>query len=230
MSEPNPLSQPKVNGSGESAGSSPVQFNSATSTKASQPKDYFAEQNKKRAEKKQKMKKVRKLAILIGVAIALVLVVVIVILASSHGGPVVDDAGQDGNTSSEMAGVNNLNEQVEEVFDPTFSVGEDGNIVMNGDFEAVEQMYAAALDNPANAGRINTIYVAQMTFYSSFGDTERVVEIVQKVDPAKLNSTEKARFYNLAYLAYAALGDTFQANHYNKLMREAGSKIEEIGA
>lgn len=228
MSEPNPPSQPKANGPGDPAGSSPVQFNSKTSAKANQPKDYFAEQNKKRAEKKQKAKKIHKIAILISAIAMLVLIVLIVVLVSSHSGPVVDDDEQGGN-GSELSAVQNLNEQVEEVFEPSFSVGEDGNLVMNGDFEAVEQMYAAALDNPANAGRIDTIYLAQMTFYSSFGDTERVVEIAQKVEPKKLNSVEKASFYNLAYLAYNALGDTLHAEYYNKLMREAGSKIEEIG-
>ncbi len=231
MSEPNPPSQPKVNGSGESAGSSPVQFNSATSTKASQPKDYFAEQNKKRAEKKQKASKARKKIFIIGGVIALVAIIVavifIVIDMQTPKPTVKDDTDGDGNT--DLSGAQNLSEQVTDVFEPTYEVGENGNIVVDGDLEAAEVTFVAALANPANKDRIDTIYLAQIIFYSSLSNNQRIVEIAENVNPSKLNLSERIKFYNLTYLAYAALGNKDRADHYYKLTREAADKVTGIG-
>lgn len=212
-------------------------FQSNMQTASQKPTDYFAEQNQKQAEKKQKTSKIRKRIFLVGGLVALIIIAVVTILVINHqqSGPVVsDDAGAGDGTeisggNSQLAGVQKLNEQVTEVFEPTYSADENGNIVVSGDLEAAEATFAAALANAANQQRIDTIYVAQIVFYSSLSDNQRVVGIAENVDPSKLNLSEKIKFYNLTYLAYAALGDTNQANRYYNLTREAASNTSGMG-
>lgn len=226
---------------GEQTPPNKLVFQSNMQTASQQPKDYFAEQNQERAKKAAKLSKARKrLIIIIGIVVLLVVIVAIIIIFAvikpQHSGPVVsDDAGQgDSSTvvsggNSQLAGVDKLNQQVTEVFAPTYSVDANGNVVVNGDMAAAEATFEAALANPANENRISTIYLTQIVFYSSLGDNQRVVEIVPNVKPDDLNISEKVKFYNLAYLAYAALGDKNQAAHYYNLTREAANKVEGIG-
>ena len=222
---------------GEQTPPNKLVFQSNMQTASQQPKDYFAEQNQKRAEKAAKQTKTRK-RLIIGLVLLLVIIVAVIVILlvfrPQHSGPVVsDDAGQDGSSvvggNSELAGVENLNQQVTEVFAPTYSVDANGNVVVNGDMAAAEATFEAALANPANEKRTSTIYLAQIVFYSSLGDNQRIVEIVPNVKPDDLNISEKIKFYNLAYLAYAALGDKNQATHYYNLTREAANKVEGIG-
>lgn len=233
MSEPNSPGQPKAsepNGSASTNGT--VQFDSTMSTKAGQPKDYFAEQNQKNAEKKQKTNKVRKKVLIVGgivALIAIIVVIVVVVINTQHSGPTVIGGGDQDGDDSALSGVQSLNGQVTEVFNPTYSVNDEGEVVVNGNLDAAESTFEAALANPANKDRIDTIYLAQIVFYSSLGDNQRVVEIAEKVNPNKLNLSEKIKFYNLTYLAYAALGNNELKTHYYNLMREAANKVTGIG-
>lgn len=233
MSEPNlPKPGNSNNKPNPPANIDSVQFNSAMTAKVSQPQDYFAEQNQERAEKKRKFSQVRNKVLLIGGLLALIIVVtvtVLIILRPWNSGPTISNGdGQDG-SDSELAGAEDLSEQVTEVFKPTYTVGEDGNIVVGGNLEEAEATFEAALNNPANKDRLDTIYLSQMIFYSSLSNNQRVVEIAEKVKPDKLNLSEKIKFYNLTYLAYAALGDKDQTNRYYNLMREAANKVQGIG-
>lgn len=195
--------------------------------------DFFAEQNQKMAEKKQKMKKIRKILIIVGSILAVVIIAIVAILIVNRvrhaSSPVVEESGSSSDGNSEMVGVQDLNEKIEEVFKPTYSVDESGNVVVSGDIEAAEKSYEAALANPANKKRIDTIYLAQIVFYASLSDNQRIVEIAEKVDPERLNTSEKIKFYNLTYLAYAALGNKEQADRYYLLTREAADKVNGIG-
>lgn len=209
-----------------------IVFRSDMKAASQQGTDYFAEQNKKNVEKKQKNNKIRKKVLIIGGAIALIaiiVVVVIVVLNMQHSGPTVVGGDDQDNSDTALSGVQNLNGQVTEVFNPTYTVNDEGEVVVNGNMEAAEETFEAALANPANKERIDTIYVAQIVFYSSLSDNQRVVEIAEKVNPNKLNLSEKIKFYNLTYLAYAALGNNEQKTHYYNLMREAANKVNGIG-
>lgn len=201
-----------------------------------QPIDYFAEQNQKREEQRQKLGKVRKWGIIIGgIVVVLVIAVIAVVLVvknlqSSSGLIVSDDASQsggEGNSSAEMelSSVDKMSEQVNEIYEPSYSVDENGNIVVSGNLEEVEAAFAASLKNPANQKRLDTIRLTQIIFYSSIVDRQRVVEIAAEVDPSRLNMSERLKFYNLTYLAYAALGDSEQATHYYLLMKEVANKV-----
>ncbi len=212
-----------------------VKFSSRSKSVSGEKVDYFAEQNAKRAEKDKKAAKVRKWGLVIWALIVLATVITAVVLVVTkmqrpklnvpeEGG---DSSSSDGNSG--MAAVEDLNEQVTEVFAPTYSVDENGNVVVSGDLEAAKAAFEAALANPANKKRINTIYLSQIVFYASISDHQGVIDVAAKVDPEKLNISEKIKFYNLTYLAYAALGDTEHANQYYTLMRAAANNVTGIG-
>lgn len=196
-----------------------------------QPIDYFAEQNQNRAEKKRKTAKKRRIAIIVGVILALIAIAVtvtLIVIDAQRPKPTVSD-DNDGSGNADLAGVQNLNEEIEEAFAPTYSVNENGDVVVEGDLEAVEAMFKAALANPANKNRIDTIHLARIVFYTSIMDNQRVVEIADEVNPENLNNSEKVKFYNLTYLAYTALGNSEQAGRYKRLTTEAASKVKGIG-
>ena len=224
MSEPTP-GQPQAGGLEGQSGNSPVQFDSTMSTKAGQPRDYFAEQNAQRAEKKQKVAKVQKKVIIISVIIALIAIIAAVIVVPR----IWNQDTALGDDDSELSGVQQLDDKATGAYAPTYSMGEDGNVVVEGDLSAAEGTFTAALNNPANKEKLDTIYVAQMVFYESLSDNQRIVEVAAQVDPSKLNLAEKIKFYNLTYLAYSALGDKSQAQHYYNLMREATRNVTGIG-
>ncbi len=207
-----------------------IVFRSDMQTASQKPADYFAEQNKQRAEKKAKQKKQVKLALWIGIPIILILVaglvVWLVIITSNHSDSSAP-GGSEGNP--ELSEVQDLNNQAIDAFAPTYSSDEDGNIIINGDLDAAEETFATELADAKNADRLDTIYLAQIVFYTSIEDNARAAEIVGKVNPDNLNLSEKIKFYNLAYLAYAALGNTDRANYYYDLTRAITSTENGIG-
>ena len=205
-------------------------FRSDMKNASQQTTDYFGEQNKKRTEKKRKASKVRKWVLIVGGIVILIIVVIVifVVVNRQNSGPTITDDEQS-DTNSALSGAQGLSEQATDVFDPSYTRTEDGEIVVNGDLEAAEATFAAALANPANKDRIDTIYLSQIIFYSSLSDNQRIVEIAEKVDSNKLNLSEKIKFYNLVYLAYAALGNKDRSDHYYRLMREAADKVTGIG-
>lgn len=197
-----------------------------------QPMDYFAEQNQKLAEQRQKMKKMLKLIIPAVVVVVLMVLGVWGISIIKHTkdstGPVVaEDIVDEDNSESIKSGLNSavqLRNQMVEIYEPTYSI-QDGDFVASGNMAEVDAAFEAAQKNPANKNRINTIYLSQILFYSDYGKHRELVEIADKVDPSRLNLVERVKFYNLVYLAYLALGDVEKADSYYALGVEDSRKL-----
>lgn len=207
-------------------------FRSDMATASQKPKDYFKEQNAKAAEKKQRRRKVLKRVLIIVVPIITIIIVgivVFVIIGNHKDSGIAIPESPDSDGGAALDNVQDLSNLATEVYAPSYKVDENGNVVAEGDLEAVERTFAAALADQRNAERRDTIYLAQINFYASIEDNQKIVDLAGQVDPNKLNSSEKVRFYNLVYLAYTALGDKSQAEHYYRLMRSAAANVTGIG-
>ncbi len=244
----NPAATTNANVSNTASANPTVSANSASSVKnlagapvdpqvvasLRQPVDFFAEQNQKSAERKQKLKKALKwvipvAAVLVMAAIG-VAVFFIVRSAKNSNGPVVDDTPVDETREdaieASLKGVEKLNTTVNEVYKPTYTINESGEVTVDGDLAAAEATFEAAMKNPANKNRLNTIRLAQIVFYTSIMDYQKVVDVAADVDASWLNSSEQLRFYNLTYLAYKELGNEDEAGRYYVLMRDVADKVK----
>lgn len=226
MSEPNPPSQPKASGPGNAAGNNPVQFNSAMSTKAGQPKDYFAEQNQKQTAEKAKRSKQIKRALLIGIpAFALVVGAIVVIVIINFNKPVVTPSEENQQTANSIYDkvMDKVNKLRPALATPGASTAPSESAVAEAD-QVFESAIAEATEI-RNVGEADAIRVAQMLFYISVGtDYAKMLEIgetVENIDALELQ--QQLQYYNIMANAYARVDNEEKAaEYYAEASRIAG--------
>lgn len=226
MSEPNPPSQPKASGPGNVAGSNPVQFNSAMSAKADQPKDYFAEQNAKRNEKKKKRSKQIKLALIIGIPTSILVVCAVVALVIlNFNKPVVTPSEENQQTANSIYDkvMDKVNKVRPALTNPGASTAPSEASVAEAD-KIFEDAIAEATEI-RNVGEADAIRVAQMLFYISVGtDYAKMIEIGEKVENVDaLELQQQLQYYNVMANAYAREDNSEKAaEYYAEASRIAG--------
>lgn len=216
MSEPNPPSQPKASGPGNAAGSNPVQFNSAMSTKAGQPKDFFAEQNQKRQDEIERKRKRTKVSIILVSIILVVLVVTGVVLW-------ILIFSKDNTTSNES----DLPQQIVMQNEAQTAYEDGGRSVA-----AIEKYFAnkiAEARSAHNETRVRELMLIKMAIFGANYYTEQVIEAAKDIDIDDLSKEQIGTYCGMLSNAYSTLGDMEKAEYYSNLAIERGAYDEVEG-
>lgn len=222
MSEPNPPSQPKASGSGND----PVQFSSAMTTKAGQPKDYFAEQNQKQTAEKAKRSKQVKRALLIGIpALVLVVGAIVAIVIVNFNKPVVTPSEENQQTANSI--YNKVMDKVDKLR-PALNTPGGSAAPSESAIAEADRVFEEAISEAVeirNTGEADAIRVAQMLFYISVDtDYAKMIEIGEKVENVgALELQQQLQYYNVMANAYARIDNEEKAaEYYAEASRIAG--------
>lgn len=175
-----------------------------------QPIDYFAEQNRVRAEKRAKRKKLIRIMIIVGGVLLLLLagltVLLLINIPSQNDGTVL--------SADSIEEVERLRELAETNFAPTAYENSQGEAVLEGDIESAAAIFTSALKDVRNRNYTNQIRLSAMSFYYYNGYYQEVVSYAENVDVNKLTDDQKVMFYNLAALGYEGIGNVIKSNEY----------------
>ena len=205
-------------------------------TKATRPKEYFDEQNRKNAEKKKQDNKNRKMILIIGAAIVGVLVLIgiiwlVVIKANEPKGP----TGQ--NIPSIDSGSNEEVDKIQQYLQTVYDDYEDKDNADNGTnnsakLEATNQATEEILAEGNNSDYASQIFLAQIKFYFSYGYYDEIIANADKIDVNQLTPEQKLSYYNCLALAYQEKGNQQKADEYYVLMFKVSEEVngaEEYG-
>lgn len=192
-----------------------IVFRSDMQTASQKPADYFAEQNKQRAEKKAKQKKQVKLALWIGGTLVIILLAGLIawlaVLMSQTSSS--DNAGITLGSGS-IEEIDTLRDLADDVFDASASVGTDGEFTISGNIEAASQLFVSTLNNAENKKYADQIRLSAMSFYYYNGYYDELVKYAEEVNPENLSYDQKIMFYNLASLGYSSIGNSVKSDEY----------------
>jgi len=187
-------------------------------TKATKPREYFDEQNRKTAERKKQDNKNRKTIIIIGAAIIGVLALIAIIWW------VVIKVNQPTNNPSERIpivtngsdeDIDKVREYLQDIYNDTDN-DDDNSIKLEAANNAINDM----LNEPEGEEYVNQINLAKLLFYVDNGLHTEIIANKDTVDPAVLDLRQRATYYNILASAYRNIGDIEQANNYLKLTSE----------
>lgn len=183
-------------------------------------KDYFAEQNKKTQEKKQKQSIQTRKALIIGGGILTVLVIaglvwLIVILVSQPKEAVRVWAGEESDVATttyeeaiEKSGMN----------DEEFWTGE-----KEADMGAADEVFNQAITEAKeyeDEALANQLLMAQIDMYFEQGDWEGMLRLAEGANTEIMSTDELARYYNYLANAYGGLENWNEMIRYNNLVDE----------
>lgn len=192
-----------------------IVFRSDMQTASQKPADYFAEQNKQRAEKKAKQKKQVKLALWIGGTLVIILLAGLIawlaVLMSQTSSS--DNAGITLGSGS-IEEIDTLRDLADDVFNASASVGTDGEFTISGNIEAASQLFVSTLNNAENKKYADQIRLSAMSFYYYNGYYDELVKYAEEVNPENLSYDQKIMFYNLASLGYSSIGNSVKSDEY----------------
>ena len=207
-------------------------FRSDMKTVSRQTKDYFAEQNKKRAEKKAKRKKY---TLLIGIPLCIVLVVSITVflLNQSTSTPTTPEENQQTANTIYTQIMDNVSTSRPILAGTGSGVAPTTEAIAEAN-AAFEAEISDALEDK-NAGAADAIRVAQMVFYINVGtDYAKMIEIGETVgDIDKLELEQQLQYYSIMSAAYTNQGDEEKAAFYSgkavELISDESNSQEEGG-
>lgn len=205
-----------------------VQFSSAMTAKAEQPKDYFAEQNAKQAEKNQASAKARKrLLIILGAVIGVVVVALVawLVVWLMRGDDVPTIAN---GTTEEIVDLRKVAQAAyEKNNNSNDSVPVTGEDNSNTDMAAAESVFDQALSSSSGSRYTNQILLSKMMFYFNNGYIDLALSMMNQIDVNALPLEQQAIFYDLASTAFSENGDAEAANNYwllsYQISRELGN-------
>lgn len=190
-------------------------------TKATRPKEYFDEQNRKNAEKKKQDNKNRKMILIIGAAIVGVLVLIgIIWLVVIKMTPVNEPAGKvpipvmtDG-SNEEISEVQNY---LQDIYD------NDGKATTSNAqmrLDTADEAFAGLVEKQKDSTYLSQINLAKLLFYANNGFSEAIISNKDSVNPEVLSLDQKASYYNILASAYRSIGDIEQADRYLRMTSE----------
>lgn len=215
-----------------------VQFSSAMTAKAEQPKDYFAEQNAKQAEAKQASAKTRKrLLIILGAVIGVIVIALVAwLVVWLNSEPEVVYTGETIYFNDETIAENivDLRKLAQNAFNKTDNNGSENSesgegAELGNDIAAAEVVFAHALSVPENKNYASQINLAKELFYQNNGYYEQLLENKDKVNPNDLTAEQRAAYYNAVSMAYYYTGDKAKSEEYMHLTQDAQSELGEFG-
>lgn len=182
-----------------------VQFSSAMTAKAEQPKDYFAEQNAKQAEKNQASAKTRKrLLIIFGAVIGVVVVALVawlvVWLTQDH----ADD---------EVPAPTSMQNEAQAAYEAS------GNSAA-----AIKDFFNKRKAEATSNEEVTELLVVEASTYSANGLWEEAVSVAHEANNRVDGMTveQLGRYYGTLFNVYSNLGDTATAEYYYNLSIERG--------
>jgi len=204
-------------------------------TKATKPREYFDEQNRKTAERKKQDNKNRKTIIIIGAAIIGVLALIaiiwwVVIKVSEPKGPtgqVIPTITSDSNEE-----VNKVQEYLQNVYNDYNA--EDSNDTNNNSakLDAANEAAEEILASGSNSQYASQIILAQIKFYFSNGYYDEIIANADKVNVDDLAPEQKLSYYNCLALTYQNQGNQEKSDEYFNLLFAISTEVngsEEYG-
>ncbi len=203
-------------------------------TKATRPKEYFDEQNRKNAEKKKQDNKNRKMILIIGAAIVGVLALIGIIWL------VVIKANEPTNDPGTRVPIitNGSDEEITQIRNYLQGIYNDNtNDSIETDpsgLEAADEAFNEILKENGSDDYINQVNLAKIMFYFDNGFNEEILNNKDSINPTELALGQRASYYNIVALAYFDIGDSEQANKYLKLtsktLYELNGPVEDPNA
>lgn len=182
-----------------------IQFHSAQTSQAVKPKDYFAEQNAKQAEKNQASAKTRKrLLIILGAVIGVVVVALVawlvVWLTQDH----ADD---------EVPAPTSMQNEAQAAYEAG------GNSAA-----AIKDFFNKRKAEATSNEEVTELLVVEASTYSANGLWEDAASVAEEANGRVDSMTEEqlGRYYGTLFNVYMNLGDTAAAEHYYNLSIEQG--------
>lgn len=215
-----------------------IQFHSAQTSQAVKPKDYFAEQNAKQAEKNQASAKTRKrLLIILGAVIGVVVIALIAwLVVWLNSEPEVVYTGETVYFNDETIAENmtNLQNLAQSALNQTNGSNDDNSgdgadSELGNDLAAAEVVFAHALSVPENKNYASQINLSKEIFYQNNGYYELLLENMNKVNPNDLTAEQRAAYYSAVSMAYYYTGDKDKSNEYIRLAQDAQRELGEFG-
>lgn len=209
-----------------------VQFTTAMATKSGQPKDYFVEQNQKQAEKKAQYRKKLKFFLLLSIIpcaclIALITILVIHSNNESATSPIAATIYFDDKTVNEdMIDLRNL---ATGAFNTVVVEESDGQVTINGDIDAANEVFNAALSVPQNDKYSSQINLSRIIFYLNNGRYDLVIKSLDNIDTESLTTAQRASYYNTVAMACYYIGDEEKSAEYTRLAQNAQAELGEFG-
>lgn len=199
-------------------------------TKATRPKEYFDEQNRKNAEKKKQDNKNRKMILIIGAAIVGVLALIgIIWLVVIKANEPTNDPGTRvpiiTNGSDEE--VSKIREYLQDVYNNTNK--ENSNNDDQSKLNAADEALNDILNEPGGQEYINQINLAKMLFYFDNGLYSNIIAIKDSIDVNSLQPEQQITYYNTLYVTYQSLQDYEKANEYFVLSYNLSKELGGAG-
>ncbi len=202
-------------------------------TKATRPKEYFDEQNRKNAEKKKQDNKNRKMILIIGAAIVGVLALIgiiwlVVIKANEPKGPTGQNIPSIDSGSNEE--VDKIQQYLQTVYDDYGDKGDTDNGADNSArLEATNQATEEILAEGNNSDYASQIFLAQIRFYFGSGYYDEIIANADKIDVNQLTPEQKLSYYNCLALTYQQQGDQQKSDEYFNRLFEVSTEINGTG-
>lgn len=181
-----------------------VQFSSAMTAKAEQPKDYFAEQNAERAEKKQKVTKTRNrlliiLGAVIGIAVGALVAWLVVWLTQDH--------------ADDLPAPTSMQNEAQAAYEAS------GN-----DAAAIKDFFNKQKAEATSDEEITELLVVEASTYSANGLWEDAASVAEEANGRIDSMTDEqlGRYSGTLFNVYSNLGDTTTAEYYYNLSIERG--------
>ncbi len=198
-------------------------------TKATRPKEYFDEQNRKNAEKKKRDTKNRRNIIIIGAAIlgALALIGLIWFVVIKINQP----ANNPGTrtpivTNGSDEEISKIREYLQDVYN---SDGADKNNNGQDKLNAADEALNEILNEPGGEEYANQINLAKMLFYFDNGLYSNIVAIKDSIHIDSLQPEQQITYYNTLYVTYQSLQDYEKANEYFVLSYNLSKELGGAG-
>ena len=196
-------------------------------TKATKPREYFDEQNRKTAERKKQNRKVRNRVLAIGLPSLTAVIVVIVALVI-----ILQPADPDAKVPADMKIWNgeaqDLQASAQKIYDirPT-PPDNDGSSSDVGDISGVDDFFNQKVEQAPNSETKNNIVLVEMQFYSDNFLPTQVIKTGEKLNINDLTTNQAGIYVGLLYNAYMNMGNTDGAAPYLELMSTYETEIND---